>query len=223
MTFEQSHEIWIQEHLKKRRGERRGRLERGHGHAEKLFAQNVWWRLKGNFEQLHPEYEVVDWRGRPYFADFCYRPGNRLRLIIEIKGFATHVRDLDREGFSRECNRETFLTGNGYTVISFSYDDVKERPEVCLMLLRMVLSRFESGRGAADRVALAEQETLRLALTLARDIRPVDVIRHLKMNRRTAIRILQRLCQKGRLTAVRRGSRMMRYRLAEGDNILDAF
>src|SRR5690606_19843686 len=123
--FEQAHAAWLADHLRRRTGERRNRLERGHAHAEKLFARNVWWELKGSFDHLHPEYEVSDWRGRPYFADFCYKLG-RQKLLIEIKGYAPHVRDQDRRGFSMELNRETFLTGIGYTVISFSYDDVSE-------------------------------------------------------------------------------------------------
>ncbi|MBW5448445.1 hypothetical protein GE107_20585 [Cohnella sp. CFH 77786] len=83
MDFEQAHEEWIAAHLNKRRGERRGRLKRGHRHSDQLFAKNVWWRLKGNFEHLHPEFEVLDWRGRPYFADFANILGRYLRLLIE--------------------------------------------------------------------------------------------------------------------------------------------
>jgi hypothetical protein len=28
-----------------------------------LFCRNVWWPLQGNFIDLHPEFEVLDWRG----------------------------------------------------------------------------------------------------------------------------------------------------------------
>ncbi len=76
MRFEEAHAAFIRCHLDLRAGERKGRLERGHGHGEKLFCQNIWWELKGNFEGLHPEYEVTDWRGKSYFADFAYKiPG----------------------------------------------------------------------------------------------------------------------------------------------------
>ncbi|MNJ24078.1 hypothetical protein D3C77_184820 [compost metagenome] len=63
MTFVEAHTAFIQDHLSRRIGERRSRLERGHGHGEVLFAENIWWPLKGNFDDLHPEYEVLDWRG----------------------------------------------------------------------------------------------------------------------------------------------------------------
>ncbi|WP_276353638.1 hypothetical protein [Cohnella caldifontis] len=218
MNFEQAHENWIYEHLKKRKGERRGRLERGHGHSDQLFARNVWWRLKGNFNNLHPEYEVLDWRGRPYFADFAYILGYYLRLLIEIKDFGSHVREKDRQGHCNECNRETFLTGLGYTVISFAYDDVKERPELCANMLRLVLSRFESNAGPADRAKVFEQEIIRLSFTLSGEIRPLDVTRHLKINTRTAVRYLQSLCLQGWLAPVKPdgAQRVLRYRLVRG-------
>ncbi|MNJ03778.1 hypothetical protein D3C76_1503230 [compost metagenome] len=60
MNLEESHHALIQYHLMKRTGERRGRLERGHRDAEKLFCENVWWPLRGSFDDLHPEFEVLD-------------------------------------------------------------------------------------------------------------------------------------------------------------------
>lgn len=137
--FEKANKAFIQFHLNQRSGERKGRLERGYNHAEKLFSKNVWWPLKGNFNYLHPEFEVLDWRGRSYFSDFLYAP-KACKIIIEIKGFGEHVTNMDRQKYCNELNRETFLVGMGFHVISFSYDDVAERPELCIQLLRIVLS-----------------------------------------------------------------------------------
>lgn len=64
MNFEQSYEEFIHRHLSGRSGERKGRLERGHRYAEALFLRNVWWPFRGDFSDLHPEYEVLDWRVR---------------------------------------------------------------------------------------------------------------------------------------------------------------
>ncbi|SDN59858.1 hypothetical protein SAMN04487897_103290 [Paenibacillus sp. yr247] len=66
---------YIHYHLKRRTGERRGRLERGHRHGESLFLSNVWWPLWGSFEALHPEYEVLDWRGRLNRETFLHAMG----------------------------------------------------------------------------------------------------------------------------------------------------
>lgn len=201
MNFEQAHAGFIQSHLGRRSGERRGRLERGHREAERLFCQNVWWKLRGSFDGLHPEYEVTDWRGLSYFCDFVWiHPA--VRLVIEIKGFGPHVRDMDRRKYCNELNRETFLTAMGYLVISFSYDDVAERPELCITLLRMLLSRFYAHESPVSLTELAERETIRLACTRSRPLRPADVAEHLHINRRTAVRTLQSLCSKGLFAAV---------------------
>jgi hypothetical protein len=213
---------FIQYHLKNRTGERRGRLERGHHHGERLFMNNVWWPLQGNFDFLHPEYEVLDWRGRSYFADFVWLPGY-VKLLVEINGFASHVRDMDRHKYCSELNRETFLHAMGYHVISFAYDDVEQRPELCITLLRMVLSRYQHGKTPISRAQLAEKEIIRLAIGLAQPIRPKDIEEHCTINHRTAVMMLQKLCAKGWLLPCLggNGKRVVRYELAR--DVLDYF
>ncbi|MEC0173147.1 hypothetical protein [Paenibacillus graminis] len=218
MVFEEAHLQFINGHLADRpAGERRGRLERGHQHAEALFLRNVWWPLRGHFTALHPEYEVTDWRGRSYFADFAWLPGY-VKLLIEIKGYASHVRDMDRQKYCSELNRETFLYAMGYHVISFAYDDVEQRPELCMTLLRMVLGRFLPSEAPVSRVLLLEQEVVRLAVQLARPIRPQDVKEHFNITYKTAIRILRSLTEKGWLlpSADTKQQRIARYELARG-------
>ncbi|GAA0135044.1 hypothetical protein YSY43_18840 [Paenibacillus sp. YSY-4.3] len=214
MSFKEAHAAFIQDHLCRRTGERRSRLERGHGHGEVLFAENVWWPLKGEFEGLHPEYEVLDWRGRSYFADYVFDPAIS-RLLIEIKGFGEHVTNMDRQKYCNELNREAFLAGMGFQVISFAYDDVAHRPDVCIYLLRMVLSRFESANKQVERIFFADQEIIRYVIFLARPVRPIDIAKYFSINHRTAIVHLKRLCQKGWLKPVYRGTgqRILYYEL----------
>ncbi|GGF59080.1 hypothetical protein GCM10010912_00290 [Paenibacillus albidus] len=157
MVYEQGYDAFIQWHISSRSGERRGRLERGYQHAVALFLRQVWWPLRGGF------YEVLDWRGRSYFADFAFISGP-LRLLIEIKGYTAHVREMDRQKYCNELNREAFLTAMGYQVISFAYDDVERRPELCQTLLRMVLSRYMATAGPAAKWLLAEREVIRLMI-----------------------------------------------------------
>ena len=57
MSFEEACSIFTEKHLTDRTGERRGRLDRGHSHAEALFLRNVWWRVQGSFDDLHPEFD----------------------------------------------------------------------------------------------------------------------------------------------------------------------
>ena len=212
--FATAHEAFVRRHLARRKGERKGRLERGHRHAETEFLRNVWWPLMGNFDHLHPEFEVTDWRGHSYFADFAYLPPENLRLLIEIKGFNSHVRDMDRKKFCNELNRELFLQAIGYRLISLAYDDVAERPEQCQMLLRMFLDRFLPSRRTAQRAVFAEKELVRFAAGLPGPVRPIDVCRHFGVNPRTAVRMLHRLRDKGWLRPASGTRRVTGYELA---------
>ncbi|TLS52032.1 hypothetical protein FE782_11685 [Paenibacillus antri] len=213
--FESAHERWLQSHLEGRTGERRGRLTRKR-YAETLFLRQVWWPLFGSFDALHPEYEVADWRGRSYFADFVWLPGSGEKLVFEVKGFGPHVTEMDRRGYCEELNRETFLQGLGYRVISIPHDDVASRPDVVQSLLRMVLSRFQPIRKSRARPSLIEREIMLLAFSCAGVLRGVDVATHLDVSHRTAVRYLQRLCEKGVLEALRngaKGERVTEYRV----------
>lgn len=195
-NFEAAHEAFVRSHLERRTGERRGRLERGHGHGEVMFLRQVWWPLKGHFDDLHPEYEVIDWRHRPYFADFAYLP-EPLKFLLEIKGFGPHVADADRKRYSEELSREVYLQGLGHRVISFSYDDIAQRPDHCISLLRLIFSQYEPSQAPVGKLALEEKEIIRLALSMPGSLRPVDVEKHLQCGHRTAIRGIHSLCQKG--------------------------
>ncbi|MCY9697783.1 hypothetical protein [Paenibacillus alginolyticus] len=72
--FEKAHEAFLAKHISMRGGERLKRLKEGHGHAEKLFLEQIWWSAFGHFQDLHPEYEIKDFRDgtrfwiSPFFA-----------------------------------------------------------------------------------------------------------------------------------------------------------
>jgi len=217
LTFEQAHALFLKQHLAKRTGERKDRLERGHRHAEHLFLRNVIWPLRGTLDDIHPEYEVLDWRGRSYFADFMWLLG-LVKLIIEIKGFGPHVRDMDRSKYSNELNRESFLHAMGYPVIAFTYDDIEQRPELCIMLLRMILARYQPEKPPVSRATLAEKEVIRLAIQAVEPIRPKDVALHYAIDAKTAVAMLRKLCDKGWMMPSPRGAgeRNVRYALVKG-------
>ncbi|HZG75113.1 MAG TPA: hypothetical protein VEZ72_04590 [Paenibacillus sp.] len=173
VDFETAHEAWLQSHIERRTGERRARLLQKR-YAETLFLRKVWWPIFGSFEGLHPEYEVLDWRGRPYYADFVWVWGT-VRIVIEVKGYGPHVEQMERKKYCEELNRETFMHGAGLLVISVPHDDVERRPEVIESLLRMVLSRYRSEDAPVSRIQLAEREIVLLAHTLGGAVRPIDV------------------------------------------------
>ncbi|WP_373232475.1 hypothetical protein [Cohnella sp.] len=214
MSFNEAHSLFLQRHLDRRSGERKGRLERGHAHGEKLFLQNIWYPMRGNFDHLHPEYEILDLRGRAYYGDFAFMPGY-LKSLIEIKGFNSHIRDMDQKKFCEDTNRELFLQGLGFRIFSFAYDDVANRPELCISLLQMILSQYQAGNPPVNQALLIEREVIRLALGLCRSLRPIDVEKHFEVNHRTAVKWLKGLVDKGWLRPINRypESKVLQYEL----------
>ncbi|WP_342439756.1 hypothetical protein NSS79_13685 [Paenibacillus sp. FSL L8-0436] len=211
MEFEAAHRLFIEQHTSERSGERKGRLVRGHNFAERLFLQNVWWPLFESLEHLHPEYEVYDWNRKSQFLDFAFLPQNGGRFGIECDGFQSHVKDMDREKFSYSLNRDSFLTGMGWRMLHFSFDDVQQRPEVCRMLLQLVLAPYLARKTLAADILSEEKEVLRLAWRIAKPLRPKDVCDHFQINYRTARRLLQSLSDKGLLKPVNSKQRVRFY------------
>ncbi|CQR54255.1 hypothetical protein [Paenibacillus riograndensis] len=212
MGFQEEHSTWLKYHLDRRKGERRDRLERGHGHGERMFLEQIWWPMMGTLQNLHPEYEVVDWRGRPYFVDLVWRPG-QVKFAFEVKGYGPHVQNMDRTRYRQELNRETFLQIAGYRVVSIPYDDLEASPQLIISLIRTLVAPFISGNNAMEHFTRLEREMIRLAVSRDGLIRPVDVVKELGVNLRTVRNMLQALCAKGRLRPVptNSGRRVCRY------------
>ncbi|HIW33989.1 MAG TPA: hypothetical protein IAA29_14500 [Candidatus Paenibacillus intestinavium] len=203
MGFAEVHEEWLKVHLKQRTGERKDRLQRGHSYGEILFLEKVWWPLVGNFKDLHPEYEIADWRGMKFFVDLMLCVGDA-RIAFEIKGYGPHVEQADRTKYRRELNRELFLQAVGVKVISIAVDELESNAELVKSFVKMIvfpyLGKRELGLGVG--VNRVENEIIRLALVNGKVIRPVDVVKHLEINEKTAIKYLSQLSEKGHFHAV---------------------
>ncbi|MBD2871316.1 hypothetical protein [Paenibacillus arenilitoris] len=213
-SFEGMHQLFIEKHLSGRSGERKGRLMRGHRYAEKLWLEQVWWPLLGNFDNLHPEYEVYDWNRKSVFLDFAYiTPFGRFG--IECDGFQTHVKDMDREKFSYSLNRDTFLTGLGWRMLHFSVDDIKHQPEVCRTLLQLALGPHLIRGVHAGTTSLIEKELLAFAWRLGRPVRSKDVCDEWRLDFRTAQKLLRALTDKGWLRPLAGGKTIRYYELKE--------
>ncbi|WP_410512547.1 hypothetical protein PaeBR_21695 [Paenibacillus sp. BR2-3] len=215
MDFEKEYQLLIEHHLDARTGERRGRLVRGHQYAEKLLLQNVWWPLFGNLDHLHPEYEVYDWNRKSQFLDFAFLPPYG-RFGLECDGFQSHIKDMDRERFSYSLNRETFLAGMGWRIIHFSFEDVQKRPEICRMLLQMVIGPSQIRNIAASPVSPMERELVRLAWNLGKPLRPRDIMNLYQVNFRTARKWLQEMVVKGMLRPLIKNKYTCYYEPVEG-------
>ncbi|MEF3304851.1 hypothetical protein [Paenibacillus sp. GYB003] len=134
MTFESEYEAFLLRHAKMGPSERLRRLQEGHGHAEKLFLQHVWWPAIGHFDHLHPEYEVHDIKDGTRFLDFAYIR-TPYKVCFEIDGYGPHSRDASRRQFADNLLRQNHLVIAGRKVIRFAYDDIQEKPRRCQQLL----------------------------------------------------------------------------------------
>lgn len=212
MDFKHAYREFLEVHESRRRGERLRRLREGHGHAERLFLQQVWWPAFQTFQGLHPEYEVLDFDARQRYLDFAYLR-EQTKLAIEIDGYGSHVADLDRWQFIRQLQRQNHLIVDGWSVLRFSYDEVKEHPRRC----QQVLQQFIGQQPWGDRMpglTFRERAVLQLALRSGRPLTPADVCRHLEVGREAAYRVLHGLLAKGWLEPAAGRQRIRAYRLA---------
>jgi hypothetical protein len=223
MGYAEDHTRWLDEHRRRRKGERKGRLERGHGHGDRMFLERVWWPILGNLADLHPEYEVMDWRGRPIYVDIVWTPGH-CKFAFEIKGYGPHVQNTDRIRYRSELNRETYLQTLGFRVVSIPYDTLEEQPELLVSLVRSLLTPYMATGLRDQRYSRLERETMHMAMRNNKPIRPVDLVVELEIHRRTAVRVLKSLCDKGRMRGLPKGTshRVSRYELIRsfGDDLL---
>jgi hypothetical protein len=196
MDFLPAYERFLHHHQSRRIGERLRRLTEGHGYAEKLFLELVWWPAFREYDHLHPEYEVSDFRDGTRFIDFALlRPP--VRLAIEIDGYGPHHLKLSRQQFSDQLIRQNHLIIDGWKVLRFSLDDVKERPRMCEQLVQQFMGRWLGGKMTnLQRLTLEEKEVMRLAIRLKRSIKTSDVCSLLEVEQQKARKLLSRLLQK---------------------------
>ena len=72
-------------------------------------------------------------------VDFAYV---RERVIVEVDGRATHG---TAEAFREDPRRQNQLVLEGWTILRFTWDDVKNRPDDVASIIRMALCRASSG------------------------------------------------------------------------------
>lgn len=209
-----AHENYLSHHLAIRKGERLQRLKEGHGHAEKAFLHQVWWPAFGNFNDLHPEYEVKDFRDGTRFLDFAFLR-HSLKLAIEIDGYGTHSSQISRSQFADQCNRQNHLIIDGWKILRFSYDDVKDRSRMCEQTLQQFMGRYLGGTSPQNLMMnYIEKEVFRFALTLSRSLTPQDVCDVLSVEKQKARHILKDMLKKDLIQIAGKGTERIRtYRL----------
>lgn len=206
MSFEIEHEKWLKRHLSQREGERKDALKRGHGYGNQLFAEKIWWPLAGNFHDLHPEYEVMDWRGRSYFVDFMWVAG-ALRFAIEIMDYGSHGKD--RTKYRMDLNRTLFLQSQQCQIILVSLDELKENPSFIQAALRNMWGPYFMYDAAQkeynERFSKTEKQLMRYAVRHNRIVRPPAAAKELELHKQTVTKYCRELVHKGKLRPVPAG------------------
>ncbi|HEX7057018.1 MAG TPA: hypothetical protein VF260_07465 [Bacilli bacterium] len=208
MSLQAEHDKWMQDHLRRRSGERLDALKRGHGYGNQLFIKQIWWPLVGHFHGLHPEYEVRDWRGRSYFVDFMWIIGT-VRNAFEIMDFGSH--GTDRTKYRMDLNRGLFLQSQGCTVFYISLDELKENPSFILFALKNSLSSYLSVEGGTANMvgrqfSKIERNLMQAAIRHNRILRPAEAAREFELHIQTVIKYCRMLVEKGKFRPVAKGA-----------------
>jgi hypothetical protein len=220
LSYEEVFNSWYEDHLKRRKGENKRRLAEGLRHEGKLFLQKVWWPAFSQFDDLHPEYELVDFREGKRYLDFAY-VHDGLRLAIEIDGFNTHAAGVSRWQFSDNLVRQNHLVLDGWHVLRFSYDDVKDKPRMCIQMLQQffgaLLGHAKANEVSADEIL--EAEILKYARQLGRPVRPIDVARYLQIGEKRTKAILLRMLANQKLAKHGSGEQRIRCYVPNKNNL----
>lgn len=147
----------------------------------------------GNFNDLHPEWEVRDFGNGYRYLDLAYMPGDA-RGGIEIQGYGPHARDLDVRRFKDLCRRHCLLALDGWTFLPIAYPSIVDEPKQCQQLILSFVGRFVASDVPAS-LSWLEAEAVRFARRLLRPITPLELANHLRVSDRHTRRLLHKLVE----------------------------
>ncbi|QQE81256.1 DNA-binding response regulator [Alicyclobacillus sp. SO9] len=217
MGFDEAYRMFIESHRKVRKGERLRRLDDGHGHAEHLFLKEVWWPVFRQFENLHPEYEIYDYKDGFRYIDFAYILPY-FRVAIEIDGFGPHFRNISAWKFDDHCLRQNYLVIDGWYVIRFTYNQIKEQPRLCQQTVQQFFGRWLSNTTSLSRLTTLEREIVRLASRHIKPVSPKEICEDLGIGSAYAHRLLHNLIEKNWLEPASGSVRVRSYKLHPSRN-----
>lgn len=211
MGFEEAYQAFIIEQTKGMTKEERASFHSRHDPMGKLFLEQVWWPIFGNFDYLYAEYEVDDYKDGTRYLDFAYiRPP--FRINIDLDGFKTHYKDISRWQFTDNNRRQNHIVLDGWKVFRFSYDDVKDNPRQCQQFIQQIIGRFY-GNGPIPHLSYIEREIIRIAMATEHPIRPIDMKQALEVGEKQARCLLRGLSDKGIIIPCGMGNKVCRYKM----------
>jgi hypothetical protein len=188
------------------------------GGGEILFLEAVWGPgFNYDYTGLKAEHPFKDSRGGQRFADFVYvRRG--MKLIVEIDGFTTHLRDISPAEFDDHLRRQNDLVLSGWTVLRFSTRQLERNPSACIRQLKQGIGHLwsvsMSKHAAGESIWLSRREEI-IQLAMHRDgmLRVSDVAESFCIGPRTASGWLRRFAAEGMLVPASGSVRITAYKL----------
>ncbi|TVX98286.1 helix-turn-helix domain-containing protein [Cohnella terricola] len=216
--FEFAYEKWLDKHIKMDSGERKRKLAKGIGYAQKMFLFKIWWPLFRNLNEMIPEFEVRDFKDGYRYLDFAWQL-NMANVAIEIDGFGPHWRNVDRWQFADHLRRQNDLILDDWIVLRFSYDEIMEHPRKCQQTIMQAKGKWghvphppSSANDPIDRAILD------YAAHADGPFSPAEAAERLGWNRVTIVRRAKDLSAAGKLIpAVPGKQRNRRYILNSSD------
>ena len=107
---------------------------------ERRFVEDVFYPYAGEngLDYLKAQTPFEDSECRTRKLDFTVDT-NRFRYVIEIDGYTYHAEGAQRvspEYFDDLLQKQNDLILNGYILIRFSYNQIRNHPDVCINTLR---------------------------------------------------------------------------------------
>ncbi|MGD6843992.1 BlaI/MecI/CopY family transcriptional regulator [Bacillus infantis] len=109
--------------------------------------------------------------------------------------------------------RQNQLVIDRWTVIRFSFDQVKENPRSCQQVVQQVIGKWLGDELDQTSLSFLEKEVLRLVIRKEDDISPKEVEKHLKLSAKTVKKVLSQLVEKKMLIPASGTQRIRSYRV----------
>lgn len=215
MGFDQAYAKFMDSHIEKRKGDRLRRLKEEESPSGKLFLQQVWWPVFGHFENLHPEYQVSDFKDGFRYIDFALIH-DMFKVAIELDGFGPHWRNISPEQFDDHLTRQNHLILDGWHVLRFSYRQIKNKPRHCQQTLQQLLGHLLGDQTQLKPIDYIEREIIRFTLQLCRNITPKDIMNHFGIGSAYARKLLHTLVDKNWLQPASGEIRIRSYAVTPG-------